>query len=309
MEKILFAGSSNFDKMAEKIAKASHIHFGNILIQKFACGEKYIQLLDDVKGKIVYIYQTANENPDEIIMETLLMANAAKENGAKKIVLISPLLLYSRQDKKTTKDKREPISAKLLARLYETAGIDKIITCHLHSDLILKFYKIPILNLKVYHLFAKELKKIIKKQKRDWQVVSPDEGARKDGQKFAQILGGLETAFFKKERESPDKKINMVSSLNFYGNIKGKNVILFDDMVDTGGTIIKAKEKLILMGAKKVILAAVHPVLSGNAKEKLEKANFFKIFFSNSVPINDCSNKLMKNLEIIDLTSEIKKHL
>ena len=309
MEKILFAGSSNFDKMAEKIAKASHIHFGNILIQKFACGEKYIQLLDDVKGKIVYIYQTANENPDEIIMETLLMANAAKENGAKKIVLISPLLLYSRQDKKTTKDKREPISAKLLARLYETAGIDKIITCHLHSDLILKFYKIPILNLKVYHLFAKELKKIIKKQKRDWQVVSPDEGARKDGQKFAQILGGLETAFFKKERESPDKKINMVSSLNFYGNIKGKNVILFDDMVDTGGTIIKAKEKLILMGAKKIILAAVHPVLSGNAKEKLEKANFFKIFFSNSVPINDCSNKLMKNLEIIDLTSEIKKHL
>ncbi|HRR39406.1 MAG TPA: ribose-phosphate pyrophosphokinase [Candidatus Paceibacterota bacterium] len=308
MEKILFAGSSNFDKMAEKIAKASHIHFGNILIQKFACGEKYIQLLDDVKGKIVYIYQTANENPDEIIMETLLMANAAKENGAKKIVLISPLLLYSRQDKKTTKDKREPISAKLLARLYETAGIDKIITCHLHSDLILKFYKIPILNLKVYHLFAKELKKIIKKQ-RDWQVVSPDEGARKDGQKFAQILGGLETAFFKKERESPDKKINMVSSLNFYGNIKGKNVILFDDMVDTGGTIIKAKEKLILMGAKKIILAAVHPVLSGNAKEKLEKANFFKIFFSNSVPINDCSNKLMKNLEIIDLTSEIKKHL
>jgi len=309
MEKILFAGSSNFDKMAEKIAKASHIHFGNILIQKFACGEKYIQLLNDVKGKIVYIYQTANENPDEIIMETLLMANAAKENGAKKIVLISPLLLYSRQDKKTTKDKREPISAKLLARLYETAGIDKIITCHLHSDLILKFYKIPILNLKVYHLFAKELKKIIKKQKRDWQVVSPDEGARKDGQKFAQILGGLETAFFKKERESPDKKINMVSSLNFYGNIKGKNVILFDDMVDTGGTIIKAKEKLILMGAKKIILAAVHPVLSGNAKEKLEKANFFKIFFSNSVPINDCSNKLMKNLEIIDLTSEIKKHL
>lgn len=308
MEKILFAGSSNFDKMAEKIAKASHIHFGNILIQKFACGEKYIQLLDDVKGKIVYIYQTANENPDEIIMETLLMANAAKENGAKKIILISPLLLYSRQDKKTTKDKREPISAKLLARLYETAGIGKIITCHLHSDLILKFYKIPILNLKVYHLFAKELKKIIKKQ-RDWQVVSPDEGARKDGQKFAQILGGLETAFFKKERESPDKKINMVSSLNFYGNIKGKNVILFDDMVDTGGTIIKAKEKLILMGAKKIILAAVHPVLSGNAKEKLEKANFFKIFFSNSVPINDCSNKLMKNLEIIDLTSEIKKHL
>jgi len=315
MKKVLFAGSSNSNKMAEKIAKSSHIHLGNILIQNFACGEKYIQLLDDVKGKIVYIYQTSTPQPDEILMETFLMANAAKENGAKKVILISPLLLYSRQDKKTTKDKREPVSAKVLARLYEAVGIDKIITCHLHSELILGFYKIPIFNLKVYHLFAKELKKLIKKQE-DWQVVSPDEGARKDGQQLAQILGGLGTAFFKKEREDPDKKINMVSSLNFYGNVKGKNVILFDDMVDTGGTIIKAKERLVLMGAKRVVLAAVHPVLSGNAKEKLEKANFFKIFFSNSIPIkrnpslNEDQNKtIIKNLKIIDMTPEIKKYL
>ena len=303
MKKILFSGSSD-PGTAKQLAKKAKIKLAKVLIQNFACGEKYIQLLDDVRGKIVYLYQTSSFGPDEILMETFLMANAAKENGAKKIILISPILLYSRQDKKTTPDKREPISAKVLACLYQAVGIDKVITCHLHSTLILDFYKIPILNLKVYHLFAKELKKLIKKQD-DWQVVSPDKGARKDGEKLAQKLGGLKTAFFKKKREDPGKKVNTVSSLDFYGNVKGKNVILFDDMVDTGGTIIKAKERLILMGAKKVILAAVHPVLSANAKEKLEKANFSKIFFSNSIPIQE----KIKNLTIVDITPEIKKYL
>lgn len=303
MEKILFAGSSD-QKFAEKLSEKAKIQLGKVLIQKFACSEKYVQLLDDVRGKIVYIYQTSSENPDEILMETFLMANAAKENGAQKVILISPLLLYSRQDKKKSPEKKEPISAKLLAKLYQASKIDKVITCYLHSERILDYYKIKILNLKFYHLFAKELKKIIKKRE-NWQVVAPDEGARKDAKILVKSLGNLKISFFKKIREDPTKKTNLVSSLKFYGDVKGKNAILFDDMVDTGGTIIKAKEKLVSLGAEKIILCACHPILSGNAKEKLKKANFSKIFFSNSIPIKG----KLRNLKIVDIIPEIKKYL
>jgi ribose-phosphate pyrophosphokinase len=303
MEKILFPGSSN-SKNGRKLSQAAKIKFGRILIEKFACNEKYVQLLDDVKGKIVYIYQTFSENPDEILMETFLIAEAAKGAGAKKVILISPLLLYSRQDKKTSPEKREPLTVKLLAKLYQASGIDKIITCHLHSEKILNFYKNKILNLKTEHLFAKELKKIIKKE-RIWQVVAPDEGARKDAKKLAWLLGNLKVGFFEKERGGPDQKRNTISSLKFHGNVKEKNVIIFDDMVDTGQTVIKVKERLDFLGAKKVILATTHPILSEKAKERLEKAGFFKTFFSNSIPLKE----KVKNLEIVDIIPEIKKYL
>lgn len=303
IDKILFPGSTGFKK-AKKLAQKAKIKLGRILIKKFAGNEKYIQLLDDVKGKLVYVYQTSSPNPDEILFETFLIANAAKESGAKKVILISPLLLYSRQDKKTSFEKREPISAKVLAKLYQASGIDKVVTCHLHSKKILNYYEIKILNLKFHQLFAKELKKIVK-EKENWLVVAPDEGAKEDAKILAELLGNLKVGVFKKQREDPAKRVNVISFLKFSGNIKGKNVILFDDMVDTGGTVIQAKEKLVSLGAKKIILAAVHPILSGGAKERLKKARFSKIFFSNSIPIIE----RLENLKIIDIIPEIKKYL
>jgi len=303
IDKILFAGSTD-PKAAKKLAQKAKIGLGRILIKKFACNEKYIQLLDDVKRKLVYIYQTSSLNPDEILIETFLIANAAKESGAKKVILISPSLLYSRQDKKTSPEKREPISAKILARLYQASGIDKVITCHLHSKRILNYYKIKILDLKFHHLFAKELRKMVKR-KENWQVIAPDEGAKEDANILASLLGNLKVGIFKKQREDPTKRVNVPSPFKFSGSVKGKNAILFDDMVDTGGTIIQVKEKLLSLGAKKMILAAVHPILSGEAKEKLKKAKFSKIFFSNSIPIKG----RLKNLKIVDIIPEIKKYL
>lgn len=303
MKKILFPGSSD-PRMAEILAKEAKIKFGRVLIRKFACNEKYIQLLDEVRGKMVYLYQTYSPNVDENLMETFLIAEAAKENGAKKVILISPLLFYSRQDKKTSPEKREPITAKLLAKLYQASGIDKIITCHLHSKRILNYYSLKILNLKVESLFAKKLKKLTKKKK-EWQVIAPDEGAKKAAQKLAKLLGNLKFGFFKKQRENPTKRMNVISLSEFKGEVRGKNLILFDDMVDTGETIIRAKERLLALGAKKIVLAATHPILSGEAKEKLEKAKFFKIFFSNSIPLKG----KIKNSKIVDIIPEIKKYL
>ncbi|MBT9174074.1 MAG: Ribose-phosphate pyrophosphokinase [Syntrophomonadaceae bacterium] len=306
MEKILFAGSSDA-KTAKKFSQITKVRLGKILIKKFACGEKYIQLLDEVKEKKAYIYQAFNKTPDEALMEALLIAQATKEAKAKKIILISPLLLYSRQNKKTKPEKKEPVSAKLLAQLYKCAGIDEILTCHLHSKDIVKFYSelnIKIINVETHHLFAKALKKIISK-KNSWQVIAPDKGSRFDAEKLAQLMGGLKVGYFEKKREDPTKKLNKVAFLEFSGKNVSNNVILFDDMVDTGETILKVKKKVEKLGAKRVILTATHPILSGRAKEKLEKAKFFKIFFSNSIPLKG----EIKNLKIVDLLSKIKKYL
>jgi len=302
MEKILFAGSSD-PKTAKILAKRAKIKFGKILIKKFACKEKYVRIFEEVKGKIAYIYQTINQNPDEILIETFLIAKVLNQERAKKIVLIFPILPYSRQER-IEKDRKEPNSAQLLATLFEASKIDKIITCHLHTENILKFYKIEVLNIKPYLLFAKEIKKVIKNDK-NWQVVAPDEGALNDARSLAQLLGNLEFSFFEKKREDPAKKANFVLNLVFKGKLNKGNVILFDDMVDTGQTIIKAKRELEKLGAKKIILAATHPILSGNAKEKLEKEGFYKIFFSNSI-LHSFESKKFK---ILDLTFEIAKYL
>ncbi len=302
MEKILFAGSSD-PKTAKILAKRAKIKFGKILIKKFACKEKYVRIFENVRGKIAYIYQTLTQNPDEILIETFLIAKVLNQEKAKKIILISPILPYSRQER-IEKERKEPNSAQLLANLYEACGIEKIITCHLHSENILRFYKIEVLNIKPYSIFASELKKVIKKEK-NWQIIAPDIGALNDAKALSQLLGNLEFSFFEKRREDPAKKANFVSGLVFKGKLKKENVILFDDMVDTGQTIIKAKRELERLGARKIILAVTHSILSGNAKEKLEKEGFYKIFFSNSIPHSFESKKF----EILDLTPEIAKFL
>jgi len=302
MEKILFAGSSD-PKTAKILAKRAKIKFGKILIKKFACKEKYIRIFENVKGKIAYIYQTVNQNPDEALIETFLIAKVLNQEEAKKIVLILPILPYSRQER-VEKGRKEPNSTELFANLFEALNVEKIITCHLHSEKILKFYKIEVLNIKPYSLFAEELKKQIK-NKGAWQVVAPDRGALNDAKILAQLLENLEFSFFEKRREDPAKKTNFVSSLIFRGKLKKENVILFDDMVDTGQTIIRAKRELEKLGAKRIILVATHPILSGNAKEKLEKEGFYKIFFSNSIPHSSKSKKF----KILDLTPEIAKCL
>ncbi len=306
-EKILFPGTSD-PKNAKKLVKiTNNIKLGKIIIKKFACGETYVRLLNKVYRKKVFIYQTLGPKPNEIIIETLLIAQAATEDGAKEITLIFPSLPYSRQNKKTSLEKIEPISAELLAKLFNLVGIKKIITCHLHSQTIKWFYKnlgIKIIEVKPFLLFAKEIKKFLK-NKKEWEVVAPDKGSLNGVKLLAKILGNLDFAYFEKQREDPAKKTNKVLKLSFCKDKVKKKIILFDDMVDTGETVIKAKERLNSLGTRKIILAATHPILSGRTKEKLEKAGFFKIFFSNSIPLKT----KIKNLKIVDLLPEIKKCL
>lgn len=307
LDKILFAGSSD-PGTAKRLSEKANIYFGKILIRKFASGEKYINLIDKVKNKIVYIYQTGAQNPDEILFEIFFIADAAKRAGARKIILIMPFLLYSRQDKKTKEELNEPVSAEVLAKLVESVGIKKIITCHIHNKKILGFYDIEILNIDTCGIFGKKLEEIIEKyreKKSNFVVAAPDQGGIDDAERLAKFLGGLKVFYFEKRRADPRIKMNISAPLKFYGNVLGKRVIIFDDIVDTGGTVIKAKEELIKKGALEVILCATHPVLSGDALEKLTKANFSRIVVSDSIPLRE----KVKNLEVVSLIDEIAKNL
>lgn len=307
LAKILFAGSSD-PETARKLSEKANVPFGRVLIKKFASGEKYINLLDNPKNKIVYLYQTTAQNPDEILMETFLIADAAKGAEAKKIILIMPFLSYSRQEKKTKKEMQEPISAELLARLIETSGIQELITVHLHSQRILNFYKAKIVNIETEKIFGKRLEEIIRiypEPFSNFVVVSPDKGGRTSAQKLASFLGNLKMCCFEKQRESPVREINISEPLKFYGDVSRKRAIIFDDIVDTGRTVISAKQELIKRGVLEVMLCVTHPVFSGKTLEKLAKANFSRIIVSDSIPLK----RKIKRLEVISLVEEITNYL
>lgn len=307
LDKILFAGSSD-PGTAKRLSEKANIYFGKILIRKFSSGEKYINLIDEVKNKIVYIYQTGVQNPDEILFEIFLIADAAKRAGAKKIILIISFLLYSRQEKKTSKDSQEPVSAEVLAKLFEISGIDELITVHIHSQKILGFYKIKVKNIETEEIFAERIDRIIKKYREPnskFVIVSPDKGGINQAERLAQKLGNLKVFYFEKKRKDPSMEINISKPLEFYGDVLGKRVIIFDDIIDTGGTVIKAKMELIKKGALEVILCVTHPVLSDDALGKLTKANFSRIIVSDSVPLKKESQKF----EVISLVDELAKYL
>lgn len=305
--KILFPGSSD-KKTAKLIAKKSNIEFGKVEIKTFACNEKYINLIGDIKDKIVYIYQTATQNPNDNIIELMLISNAAKLAGAKKIIAIIPNLPYSRQDHLSSKKHQEPISAKLIADLISSSGINKVITVHVHSSRILDFYKIETVNIETVDLFAKVLKEIIVKSKSSlskYVIVSPDKGGIEQAKRLSISLGGLDFAYFEKVRALPNDRINISKMIRFFGDVKGKEAIIFDDMIDTCGTVINAKDNLMRMGAKKVILCATHPILSGSAIKNLRNANFSHIVTTNSTPLR----KNYKWIKIISLADSIAEKI
>ena len=236
----------------------------------------------------------------------MLIANAGKLAGAKKIIAIIPNLPYSRQDHLSSEKHQEPISAKLVAEMLRVAGIDRVITVHAHSNKVPDFYKIEITNIETTNLFAKSIKEIVMKSGNslsEYVVVSPDKGGIEQAKKIAILLGNLKVAHFEKTRFLPSKEMNVCKMVKLFGDVKGKRVIIFDDMIDTCGTIVNAKDNLIAQGAKDVILCATHPVLSGLAIERLKKAGFSHILTTDSIPLRED----FKEIKVLSLIKEIIK--
>ena len=272
----IFSGSSH-PELAKAIAKAAKKSLGKITLKDFSSGEKYIALGETVRGKEVFIVQTCRDQlVNEDLMELLLMISTAKQSFASKIHVIIPHLGYARQDK--VHAPREPISSKLVADLMTTAGADHVITFQLHADQAQAFFDVPVDNVLVHKLIAKHFKK---KKLKNITVVSPDAGGAKNAKKFADEMGAT-LAILHKARPEHNKSV----VTHVVGEVKGRTCIIYDDMVDTGGSVVSAKTALEGAGANKdMYLAATHAIFSGPAQERLSKAKFKEVVMTDTLPI------------------------
>ncbi|MDD4251267.1 MAG: ribose-phosphate pyrophosphokinase [Candidatus ainarchaeum sp.] len=286
----LFCGTSN-KELGEKIASNLKIKLGEVLIKKFANDETYIQFQENIRGADVFLLQTAVKPINENLIELLLMIDAAKRASARRITIITPNYFYSRQDRKAAP--RESITAKLIADLITTAGANRILTIDLHSDQTQGFFNIPFDNLPSKPFFLQKAIQICDK-KEQIVVVSPDAGAAKKATKMSIALKA-ELAIINKIRT----KHNEAQALNIIGaNVLGKDCLIFDDMIDTGGSLCLAIDMLKQEGAKRIFAFTTHGILSENAIEKINSSKIDKLFITNSLPFTQKSDKI----EVIDIS-------
>ena len=284
----LFAGSSH-KALAQKISKELKLPLGQVILKSFSSGERYVRYEETVRGKDVFIIQTATTNVNEDLIELFLMCQAAKLSFASKVHVVLPHFPYARQDR--IAEPREPISAKLIAHLLETSGADHVITLNLHTDQIQGFFSIPVDALEARTIFSKY---ILGKKLQSSVVVSPDAGGAKRAKKFADLLGA-DLAIIHKSRPGHQK----AEVLELVGDIKGRTCILFDDMIDTAGSLISAKNALMKGGANKDVYAvATHPIFSGPAIKNLKKAKFKEVIVTDSIP---CDPKAFAGLTVLPI--------
>ncbi|UPA22189.1 ribose-phosphate pyrophosphokinase [Candidatus Peribacteria bacterium] len=293
----IFAGSTH-PALASSLAQELSVPLGKILLKHFASGECYVKYEQSVRGQEVYLLQAPGVDPHEALFELFLMCQAAKLSFASHVHVILPYFPYSRQDR--VSEPREPISAKMMAVLLEKAGADHIITLNLHSDQIQGFFSVPVDVLDARPIFAKYFKSKLENP----VVVSPDVGGAKQAKKFADQMGA-DLAIMQKNRTGHHE----AQILEVVGNVQGRTCILFDDMIDTAGTLCTAKAALVEKGANPdVYVAATHALFSGPAIERLKEAKFKEVVVSDSIPPRHQFEGLTV-LPIAPLLAEVIQHI
>ncbi len=287
----LFAGNSNYT-LAEEISDVLSIHVGKATVSNFSDGEINIKIDENVRGSDVFLVQSTCTPVNNNLMELLLMVDALRRASAGRITAVIPYYGYARQDRKA--QPRVPISARLIADLLTVAGIDRVLTIDLHAGQIQGFFDIP-----VDHLYAAPvLVDYVKKEyKNDIVIVSPDAGGVERARAFAKRLNAS-LAIIDKRRE----KANVSEVMNVIGDVKGKDAILFDDMIDTAGTITNAASALKAKGARKIIAACAHAVLSGPALDRINKSDLEEVIVTNTIPMETNVQKCSK-LTVLSVAS------
>ena len=273
----IFSGTSN-RPLAEAICKEVGTELGNAEVGAFSDGENFVSIYETVRGSDVFVVQSTSSPVNDNLMELLIMIDALKRASAGRITAVMPYFGYARQDRKTKP--RDPISAKLVANLITRAGADRVLTMDLHANQIQGFFDIPVDNLLGNPIFTNYLHDRFNGREDEVIVVSPDVGSVARARAFAQKLG-MGLAIVDKRRQ----KANSSEVMNIIGDVRGKKVILFDDMVDTAGSLCGAAQALVELGrAVDVIACASHGVLSGPAVERIEKSVLKEVYFLDTVP-------------------------
>ncbi len=288
----IFSGNSNIE-LAKEVANFAGIPLGDADVFKFSNDDSFVKINENVRGADIFIIQSTCMPTNDNLMELLIMIDAFKRASAQRINCIIPYYGYARSDKKD--QPRVPITAKLVADLLETAGADRVISVDLHAEQIQGFFNIPVDHLISTPIFARHIKSNIDND--DVVVVSPDSGGANRARELAKRL---RTGLAIGDKRRVDNNDN-AEILNIIGEVEGKVAILFDDIIDTGGSLTKIAQGLKDHGAKKVYAACVHGVLSGNAVEKIDNSPIEKLFITNTVPLGEKKSDKIVQLSIAEL--------
>ncbi len=294
----IFAGNSN-RPLAEAICREIGLELGNAEVGAFSDGENFVSIYETVRGSDVFVVQSTCQPVNDNLMEMLIMIDALRRASAGRVTAVIPYFGYARQDRKAKP--RDPISAKLVANLITRAGADRVLTMDLHASQIQGFFDIPVDNLFGNPIFAHHFAERFGDDLDDTVVVSPDVGSVARARTFAQKLG-MGLAIVDKRRQ----KANSSEVMNIIGDVRGKRVILFDDMVDTGGSLCGAAQALMeLGGATEAYACASHGVLSGPAVERIEKSVLKEVFFLDTIPARtDVKCSKIKYISVAHLFAE-----
>ncbi len=275
----IFSGNAN-PQLSSEIIDNLKINQSKAFVGKFSDGESQVEILDNVRGCDVFVIQpTCRPSPAETLMELLVMVDALKRSSAGRITAVVPYLGYSRQDRRSRLT-RVPITAKLVAQMIETSGVNRILTMDLHADQIQGFFNIPIDNIYAQPVLVQD---IIDSNYKDTIVVSPDVGGVARARAAAKRINDADLAIIDKRRPEP----NLVKVMNVIGDVSGRTCVMIDDMVDTAGTLCQAADILKEKGANKVVAYATHAVLSGAAVENITNSSLNELIITNTIPLSD----------------------
>ncbi len=286
----VFTGNSNIDLAGEVVTNLGTT-LGKAKVKNFSDGEINVEIDESVRGMDVFVIQSICHPVNNNLMELLILIDALKRASAERITAVLPYYGYARQDRKVSP--RAPISAKLIADLITTAGASRILTVDLHAGQIQGFFNIP-----VDHLFAAPvLLEYLKKLKNDLVIVAPDAGGVERARAYAKRLNSS-LAIIDKRREGP----NVSQVMNIIGDVSGLIAILVDDMVDTGGTLVRASYALMEKGAKAIYACCTHPVLSGNAVELILESPIDEMIVTNTIPLRE-EAKACPKIKVLSVSS------
>jgi len=286
----IFSGRAN-PQLAQKISDYLGIPLGRAKIQSFPDGELMVKLEEDVRGRDVFVIQPTCSPVNEHLMELLIFIDCARRASAQRITAVVPYFGYARQDRKD--EGRTPITAKLAANLIVTAKADRVLTMDLHAAQIQGFFDIPVDNLLAEPVLSRYWRTI---DMHDLVLVSPDVGNTKRARVYAQRLGG-ELAIINKRRISGED----IEVGQMIGEVRGKNVLMMDDMISTAGTIVNAAKLCREHGAKKIYVGATHAVLCGPAIERLSGAEIDELVVTDTIPVTAEKQNALKNLRVLSV--------
>ena len=277
-ELMVFSGNAN-PELAKRIVNHLNIPLGKASVEKFSDGEVFVEIEETVRGKDVYIIQPTCSPTNDNIMELMVMIDAIRRASADRVIAVIPYFGYSRQDRRP-RSARVPITAKVVADMLASVGVDRVLTVDLHADQIQGFFNIPVDNVYASPILLGD----IWRQRHDGLlVVSPDVGGVVRARAIAKRLGDADLAIIDKRRP----KANVAQVMNIIGEVEGKNCVLVDDLVDTAGTLCKAATALKEHGAISVSAYCTHPVLSGSAMDNINASNLDELVVTDTIPLSD----------------------